>query len=269
MATIALAHNSATNATPINAKDRLILALDVPNDPAHPDRLIDPDDARLIVEQLDDIVPFVKIGWPLYMAGGQSLIREFLGKGKKVFLDLKFGDIAETVKRLVLVAVNDGVSFITVNTSFTAVRAAVQARDRSSKNLKILTVTMLTSWDETDLLEDGLAISTSDYVKHKTKRAIDAGCDGVISSGREVAEIRELAPPNFLIVTPGIRPSGMNHNDHKRAVTPRASILAGSDYLVVGRPITAALDPRQSALSILQEMQQAFDQLERERLATI
>ena len=199
----------------------------------------------------------MKIGWPLYMAGGQALIKEFLKKNKKVFLDLKFGDIAETVKRLVYVAVHEGVSFITVNTTFEGVRAAVQAR--GSSDLKILTVTLLTSWDETDLREIGFRSSVDEYVLYKTRQAREAGSDGVIASGREVAAIRETAGSDFLIVTPGIRPIGTRHQDHKRAVTPKESILAGADYLVVGRPITTETDPRQAAIRMIEEMQSAFD----------
>ena len=241
----------------ICAEDRLILALDVPNDPNNPERLIEAEDAQQLVADLEGLVHFVKIGWPLYMAGGHPLIRDFLRKGKRVFLDLKFGDIAETVKRLIRVAVDEGVSFITVNTSFDAVRAAVQARGHS--DVKILTVTMLTSWDETDLQEMGYSVSTADFVNYKTKRAIEAGCDGVIASGREAAAVRRLSPDGFLVVTPGIRATGAANNDHKRAATPTQAILAGSDYLVVGRPIAAAHNPRQAAVAILEEMQSAFD----------
>jgi orotidine-5'-phosphate decarboxylase len=241
----------------IDARDRLILALDATNDPHDPDRLIEPDDARRMVDELGDLVTFVKIGWPLYMAGGPGVIRQFLDAGKRVFLDLKFGDIDETVKRLVLVAVRAGVSFITLNCGFSAVRAAVKVRGDAP--LKILLVTMLTSWSETDLAEMGFQWTASEYVNFRTKRAIEAGCDGVIASGREVADIRSLAPPGFLVVTPGIRPSGAELDDHKRAVTPAASILAGSDYLVVGRPITTAPDPPRAMAAILAEMQQAFD----------
>jgi orotidine-5'-phosphate decarboxylase len=241
----------------IHAKDRLILALDVPNDPNHPERLIEAEDAHQLVAELDGLIHFVKIGWPLYMAGGHRLIKEFLNKGKRVFLDLKFGDIAETVKRLILVAVDEGVSFITVNASFDAVRAAVSARGGS--DLKILTVTMLTSWDETDLREMGYSVSAADFVSHKTRRAIEAGCDGVIASGQEAAAVRKMSPAGFLIVTPGIRSTGAANNDHKRAATPKAAILAGSDYLVVGRPIATARNPRQAAAAILEEMQSAFD----------
>lgn len=219
--------------------------------------MIEPADATRMVNELDDLVSFVKVGWALYMAGGNAVVREFVNRGKRVFLDLKFGDIDETVRRLVLVAVDQSVSFITLNAGFSAVRAAVKARGNSQ--LKILLVTMLTSWNENDLAEMGFKLSASEYVNFRTKGAIAAGCDGVIASGREVAEIRQVSPPGFLVVTPGIRPAGAGHDDHKRAVTPAASILAGSDYLVVGRPITTAANPRQAAATVLQEMQQAFD----------
>ena len=235
----------------------MILALDATNDPHNPDRMIDADDARRMVGELDDLVSFVKVGWALYMAGGNQVVREFVERGKRVFLDLKFGDIDETVKRLVLVAVDQGVSFITLNAGFSAVRAAVKARGNTQ--LKILLVTMLTSWSEADLAEMGFTLSASECVAFRAKGAIEAGCDGVIASGREVAEIRRIAPPGFLVVTPGIRPGGAGHDDHKRAVTPGASILAGSDYLVVGRPITTAANPRLATTAILEEMQQAFD----------
>ncbi len=235
----------------------MILALDATNDPRNPNRMIEADDARRIVGELDDLVSFVKVGWALYMAGGNQVVRELVDQGKRVFLDLKFGDIDETVRRLVLVAIQQGVSFITLNAGFSAVRAAVKARGNTQ--LKILLVTMLTSWNEADLAEMGFTLSASEYVSFRTKGAIEAGCDGVIASGREVAEIRRIAPSGFFVVTPGIRPVGGAHDDHKRAVTPEASILAGSDYLVVGRPITTAPDPRQATIAILEEMQQAFD----------
>ena len=235
----------------------MILALDATNNPHDPDRTIEADDARRIVGELDDLVSFVKVGWALYMAGGNQVVRELVDQGKRVFLDLKFGDIDETVRRLVLVAIQQGVSFITLNAGFGAVRAAVKARGNTQ--LKILLVTMLTSWNEADLAEMGFTLSASEYVSFRTKGAIEAGCDGVIASGREVAEIRRIAPSGFFVVTPGIRPVGGAHDDHKRAVTPAASIFAGSDYLVVGRPITTAPDPRQATIAILQEMQQAFD----------
>ena len=243
----------------IEARHRLIVALDVPPyDPKDPSRLIETSDARQIVDQLEGIVSFVKIGWPLYMAGHQELVKEFLKLEKKVFLDLKFGDIAETVKRLVLVAARDGVSFLTLNTSFDGVRAAVRARGQS--DLKILAVTLLTSLDERDLREMSFQKSVREFVLEKAQQARDVGgADGVIASGKEVAAIRERLGDDFLIVTPGIRLGGAAPQDHKRAVTPTEAIHAGADYLVVGRPITQARNPRDAAMKIVEEMQKAFD----------
>lgn len=239
------------------AAERLIIALDVPHDLKDPDAMIDVDDARTIVRMLGDTAAFLKIGWPLYMAGGQVLIKEFKDQGRRVFLDLKFGDIAETVKRLVHVAVHERVDFITVNTSFDAVRAAVAAAKGS--DLKILTVTVLTSLDARDLAEMGQNVSVAELVLRKARLAQKAGCQGIIASGKEAAAIRTQAGPDFLIVTPGIRPAGVSHEDHKRAVTPGDAIRAGADYLVVGRPIVRARNPRETALKIIAEMQEAFD----------
>lgn len=237
----------------------MILALDFPADPLDQERLIEPIDAYNLIEQLNDLVDVVKVGWPLYMAGRrEDLIAELRKRGKRVFLDLKFGDISETVKRLVAVALREKVSFITVNTSIQAVKAAVEARGDS--DLKVLTVTMLTSLDKGDLEDLGLESTVDQFVLHKTRQALGAKCDGVVASGREAAAIRrEVAGKDFLIVTPGVRPAGAGLDDHKRAVTPTAAIQAGADYLVVGRPITKASSPVDATKRILEEMQRAFD----------
>ena len=241
----------------IRAAERLIIALDVPHDLKNPDAMIDVDDARVLVKMLGETASFLKIGWPLYMAGGNVLIKEFVDQGRRVFLDLKFGDIAETVKRLVHVAVRDRVEFITVHTSSDAIRAAVEAAKGSE--LKILTVTVLTSLDASDLEEMGEKVSVRDLVLRKARLAQEVGCQGIIASGKEAAAVRDQAGPDFLIVIPGIRPAGASHEDHKRAVTPGDAIRAGADYLVVGRPIARASDPREAALKIIAEMQEAFD----------
>jgi orotidine-5'-phosphate decarboxylase len=241
----------------IDAAERLIVALDVPHRARDERQLIEGSDAFELVTMLDGLVSFFKIGWPLYMAGGQQLARDLIKLGKRVFLDLKFSDIAETVRRLVLVAAKDGVAFLTINASFDAVRAAVEARRDSA--LRILTITILTSLDESDIREAGMTGSVQDNVKRKTVRAVEAGCDGVIASGGEAAAIRSLVSDDFLIVTPGIRPAGSLAHDHKRAATPYDSIIGGADYLVVGRPITTANNPRQAANEIISEMQRAFD----------
>lgn len=240
----------------IQASERLILALDVP--PGRPDGLIEREDARRLVQELDGIISFVKIGWPLYMAGGYDLIPEFIEAGKRVFLDLKFGDIPETVKRLVLAAKERDVSFLTVHSSFRAVEAAVEARGQS--DLKILMVTVLTSLSDADLMEMGINSTVENLVLRKALKASEI-CDGVIASGKEAASIRAKVQKDFLIVIPGIRPAGVGHGDHKRAVTPTEAIRAGADYLVVGRPITQALKPQEAANKIITEMQKAFDSL--------
>lgn len=242
---------------PIDARDHLIIALDQPHG-TDPHAMIDVDDARTLVKMLGDTAVFLKIGWPLYMAGGQVLVKEFVEQGRRVFLDLKFGDISETVRRLVNVAVRDGVSFITVNTSFDTVRAAVAAARGS--DLKILTVTVLTHLNDEGLREElGTDVSVADLVLRKARLAEEVGCHGIIASGMEARAIRQQSKPDFIIVTPGIRPVGEPHGDQRRVVTPTEAIRAGSNYLVVGRPITRAVRPRDAALRIIEEMQAAFN----------
>lgn len=247
----------------IDARDRLILALDVPHDPGNRDLMIDRDSALDLVRRVEGAVRFVKIGQPLYLAGGHDLVETFVGEGLRVFLDLKFADIREAVRRAVEVAVRRGVSFITVNTSVDGVQAAVEA-SRASPEAKILTVTLLTSLDE-DYLRNQIRStfsSAQEYVLHRTRLAQSVGCDGVVASGREAAAIRRQAGPGFLIVTPGIRPTGSAADDQRRTMTPGEAIRAGADYLVVGRPIARAADPRHAAQRILAEMQEAFDSRE-------
>ena len=197
------------------------------------------------------------MGWGLYLAGHDTVVQGLRDRGKRVFLDLKFGDIGETIKRLVAVAVRSGVELTTVNTTFQTIRAAAEASKGSP--LQILTLTVLTSLDEADLREQGISMSVQELVLYRARKAREVGCHGVVASGREARAIRELVGPDFLIVTPGIRPSGAGVDDHKRASTPGAAIESGADYLVVGRPITLAADPRGVAGGILEEMQAAFD----------
>lgn len=242
----------------IDARDRLILALDFPNDPNDPERPIEVGDAYRLVEQLDDLVRIVKIGWPLYMAAqGHEAVERFKERRKGVFLDFKFGDISETVKRIVAVAKKKGVDFLTVNTSMQAVEAATKARGDSELN--ILTVTLLTSLDASDLKQMGVQLSVDEFVRHKVAGAQGVGCNGVVASGREARWIREMVGPDFLIVTPGIRPPGSPSHDHKRTTTPSESISAGADYLVIGRPVTLSRNPRDTIQAVLDEMQRGFD----------
>ncbi len=232
----------------ISAKDRLIVALDVST----------VDEAQELVERLDGLVSFFKIGLQLQLSVSLPFIRGLMDRGNRVFLDYKYFDIEETVQRAVTQVAAMGVSFLTVHGNRPTIRAAVEGRGKS--DLRLLSVTVLTSLDSADIQDLGFPCDLSQLVLHRVKNALRAGCDGVIASGREVAAIRSLAGDRpLLIVTPGIRPSTANVNDHKRSVTPAEAIKAGADYLVVGRPIRGADDPRNAAEDILAEMQEAFD----------
>ncbi|MBI3895443.1 MAG: orotidine-5'-phosphate decarboxylase [Acidobacteria bacterium] len=248
----------------IKAAERLIVALDAPPyNPQEPDRLIETADALRLVEELGEDVHFYKIGWPLYMAAqseGVPILRAFRERKKKIFLDLKFGDIPETVKLLVAVAASESVDFLTLNAPLNSIQAGVEAKGGSP--LKILVVTLLTSQGKGDLEQMGINMSVEEFVLARAQQARQIGhADGVIASGQEAAAIREKMGKDFLIVTPGIRPAGEGHHDHKRTVTPAEAIRAGADYLVVGRPVVQAPHPREATLRILEQMQNAFDSL--------
>jgi orotidine-5'-phosphate decarboxylase len=240
-----------STAVSINARERLIFAMDVPSVA----------EAREFVRKLDGTVSFFKIGMELYVSSGPALVSELVSQGKKVFLDLKFFDVPETVKRAVARVVSIGATFLTIHGDTKIIQAAVEGRGRS--NLKLLAVTALTSLDTSDLQEMGFSGSVEDLVVRRASKALDYGCDGVISSPREVSKVRALAlskkAGEFLIVTPGVRPAGTATDDHKRMATPGDAIQAGADYLVVGRPIRDAADPCAKAESIVAEMQSAFD----------
>jgi len=234
---------------PENLNERLIVALDFPT----------AERALAVVGQLDGLVSFYKVGLELYTAAGPEFVRALAAQGKKVFLDLKFLDIEETVRRAARQVVRLGATFLTVHESGRTLAAAVEGCKGS--DLKILAVTVLTSLGAADIEAMGYRYSVEELVLHGAKRAIAAGCHGVIASGQEAAKIRQLAGDEFLIVTPGIRPAGASDDEQKRAVTPAAAIRAGADYLVVGRPITQAPDPRAATQRIVDEMQKAFDSL--------
>jgi len=240
---------------PVNASERLIFALDVPTVP----------DARQLIKSLDGVVSFFKIGLELYMGSGLELLPELTASGKKVFLDLKYFDVPETVKKAVARAAALGASFLTIHGNAKIVKAAVEGR--GSAGLKLLAVTALTSLDNDDMNDMGFRCTVQDLVMHRAKKAMEAGCDGVITSPEEAAKIKALAKQiegmehKFLIVTPGIRPAHSSHDDHKRFSSPTQAIKAGADFLVVGRPIRDAANPRQAATAIIAEMQAAFDSL--------
>lgn len=233
--------------TKIAAHDRLILALDVPS----------AEEADRLMRRVEGTVRFVKIGLELYTAAGPDIVKRALDRGNRVFLDLKFLDIDETVRRATARVAELGVEFLTVHANRKALNAAVEGREEHP--LKLLAVTVLTNFDSADLRDMGIQWSVADLVVARAKLAAELGCDGVVASGEEPAIIRRDIGPKLLIVTPGIRPAGKGLDDHARPTTPTQSIKAGSDYLVVGRPIRDAEEPKEAAQAVLAEMQAAFD----------
>jgi orotidine-5'-phosphate decarboxylase len=235
--------------SPIFAQERLIVALDVPTI----------EEARQFVRKLGDTASFYKIGLQLQLAEGVlDFIEELIGSEKKVFLDYKYLDIAETIENAVARVASIGVSFLTVHGNGKTIEAAVKGRGDSQ--LKILAVTVLTSLDAYDIKDMGYDCPVKELVLYRAQKCLEAGCDGVIASGQETEDIREVAGDSLLIITPGIRPKGVGQDDHKRPSSPAQAVLSGADYLVVGRPIRDADDPVSAAKGIIQEMQDAFDQ---------
>jgi len=230
-----------------NARDRLIVALDVPEAAA----------ARALVARLGDSVSFYKIGLELLFGGGLGLATELKSQGKRIFLDMKLLDIGNTVEKATANIANLEFDFLTIHGhDRKTVDAAVKGR--GAGKLKLLAVTVLTSLDAADLAEQGIALSPRELVLKRARLAADAGLDGVIASGAEAAAVRAISPPGFLIVTPGIRPAGAAVGDQARVTTPGQAIVDGATNLVVGRPITAATDPRASAEAIVAEMSKAI-----------
>lgn len=231
-----------------SSRDRLIVALDVP----------DADAARALVLRLDDAATFYKIGMELCMAPGFFELMSWLkDAGKRVFVDLKFFDIPETVARAVGNLSARGADFCTVHGNQSIMQAAAQAK---SGQMKVLAVTALTSLDQGDLDDLGFQCNVAELVLSRARRALAAGCDGVVSSGLEVERLRREAPRELICVTPGIRPvENRVTADQKRVMTPTDAIRAGADYLVVGRPIRDAADPRAMALSVQAEIAAALN----------
>jgi orotidine-5'-phosphate decarboxylase len=232
--------------TKIAARDRLIVPLDLPDVAA----------AEAMIARLGDSVTFYKIGYQLAFAGGLPLIRQLLDKGKKVFADLKLHDISNTVARGVESVAKLGATFLTVHAYPQTMKAAVEAR--GDADLKILAVTVLTSYDDGDLHAAGYRLGVSDLVQARARQAQAQGVDGLVCSPEEAAALREIVGHKMSLVTPGIRPAGVASGDQKRIMTPARAIAAGSDYLVVGRPILEAADPNAAAEAIVAEIEQAL-----------
>ena len=226
----------------LEARDRLILALDVPSVVA----------AESMVERLGDTVSFYKIGYQLAFAGGLPFAETLIRAGKRVFLDLKLHDIGNTVAKGVESVARLGAAFLTVHAYPQTMKAAVQAR--GDGGLRILAVTVLTSYDDADLAAAGYDFTVAELVAERAAQAHDIGVDGLVCSAEEASGLRAIVGPSIALVTPGIRPAGTDAGDQKRVMTPTRAIAAGADHLVVGRPILEAPDPRAAAAAIVAEI---------------
>jgi orotidine-5'-phosphate decarboxylase len=233
--------------TDIAPRDRLITALDLP----------DIAQAEAMITRLGDSVSFYKIGYQLAFAGGLALVPVLAAAGKKVFIDLKLHDIGNTVARGVESIARLGATFLTVHAYPQTMKAAVEGRAGSS--LKILAVTVLTSYDDADLVSAGYRLGVSELVQTRARQAEQLGVDGLVCSAEEAGALRGILAAGTRLVTPGIRPAGSATGDQKRIMTPARAIAAGSDYLVVGRPILEAADPKAAAEAIHAEIAQALN----------
>lgn len=228
----------------LSARERLIVALDVPSVAA----------AEAMVARLGESVWFYKIGYQLAFAGGLPFAAGLIATGKQVFLDLKLHDIGNTVAKGVESVAQLGATFLTVHAYPQTMKAAVEGK-RGSK-LRILAVTVLTSYDDADLAAAGYEMNVKELAAARAAQARDTGVDGLVCSAEEAVTLRDIAGPGMVLVTPGIRPAGSAQGDQKRIMSPARAIDAGADYLVVGRPIVEARDPKAAADAIVSEIEQ-------------
>jgi orotidine-5'-phosphate decarboxylase len=229
----------------VDPRGRLIVALDVPSIEM----------ALSLVTQLGRSVSFYKIGYQLGYAGGLAFAHQLIDDGKQVFLDFKLHDIGNTVEKGVESVAKMGASFLTVHAYPQTMQAAVKGRGASK--LKILAVTVLTSYDDNDLADAGYRMKVGELAATRAQQARDLGIDGLVCSPEEAANLRKIVGGEMALVTPGIRPADSATGDQKRIMTPAKAIAAGADYLVVGRPITEAADPKAAAEAIVAEIAQA------------
>jgi orotidine-5'-phosphate decarboxylase len=231
--------------TAMAPRDRLIVGLDLPSVEA----------AEAMVARLGDSVTFYKIGYQLAYAGGLPLVPQLVRSGKKVFVDLKLHDIGNTVARGVESVAKLGATFLTVHAYPQTMKAAVEGR--AGSDLKILAVTVLTSYDDDDLHAAGYRLGVSDMVAARAQQAQILGVDGIVCSPEESANLRKIVGLQMKLVTPGVRPASSAVGDQKRIMTPGRAIAAGSDYLVAARPVIDAPDPKAAAEAIVAEIAQA------------
>jgi orotidine-5'-phosphate decarboxylase len=232
----------------ISLAKRIIFALDVET----------PEEARAWVEKLESRVKFFKVGLQLFLAGGFDIVEWILKRGSEVMLDLKFFDVPQTVASAVKQLAGRGVSFTTVHGNDAILQAAAEAK----QEVKILAVTVLTSLDQGDLNDLGFQCSPEELVLSRARRALQVGCDGVVSSGLEAPKLRKELGENFLVVVPGVRPVENRVDDQKRIVTVRDAFLNGADYVVIGRPLKQAADPLALAAEMQGQIREALNDLE-------
>jgi orotidine-5'-phosphate decarboxylase len=228
----------------LDPRERLIVALDVPSVSA----------AEAMTSRLGESVWFYKIGYQLAFAGGLPFAGQLIASGKQVFLDFKLHDIANTVARGVESAAQLGATFLTVHAYPQTMKAAVEGKLGSK--LRILAVTVLTSYDDADLAAAGYEMNVKELAAERAAQARDTGVDGLVCSAEETASLRGIVGPGMVLVTPGIRPAGSGIGDQKRIMSPARAIEAGANYLVVGRPVLEARDPKAAADAIVAEIEQ-------------
>jgi orotidine-5'-phosphate decarboxylase len=227
----------------MDTKNPLIIALDVDS----------AEQALKLIAEIGPAADFYKIGMELYAASGMDLVKQVSAFGKKVFLDLKLYDIGETVKRATRILCQNGlVQLLTIHGSSTVMKAAVEGRGNAGTRL--LAVTVLTSFDETDLRDLGYTVPVSELVALRVRKAMESAIDGIVCSPLEVARVREIGGPNLTLVTPGVRSAGASQGDQKRVATPAEAMRNGADYLVVGRQVTRSESPRKACEDILGEI---------------
>ena len=235
--------------TETDPRDRLIVALDLPSVEA----------AEAMIARLGDSVTFYKIGMELTYAGGLPLVERLAGEGKKVFVDLKLHDIPNTVERAARQISSLGATFLTVHAYPQSMGAALAGV--AGSDLKLLGVTVMTSYDDADLAAAGYALGVKELVTRRALQAREAGIHGLILSPEETRYVRSLVGPDMRLVTPGIRPAGSEVGDQKRIMTPALAIASGADHLVVGRPVTEAADPAAVADAIVADIDTTRDQV--------
>jgi orotidine-5'-phosphate decarboxylase len=230
-------------------RDRLIVALDTS----------DVGEANWLVERIGDAAVFYKIGMELAYSGGLPLVSELAAAGKQVFLDLKLHDIPNTVERATAQAAKLGAKFLTVHAYPQTMRAAVRGAKESG--MQVLAVTVLTSYDDADLFDAVYRFGVVETVRRRAEQALELGVDGLVASAAEAAMARQTVGAGLILVTPGIRPEGAAAGDQKRVATPAEAMRNGADYLVIGRPVTQAPDPRAASEAIVAEIGAALTSL--------